>query len=1274
MLPSCGCPLLLVLCASDQKVFVSHFQNTHKQKLYRYDDICVCQNCAAEFVTKIVERIEELTQGTSHQTLLKWHFGGSFAHQTIRFGDTIPPEHRSSSREEPFVTLGLDIAGKKSIVESLASWAEGERMEGQNQLNCDFLPEIGGKTQKVDGLRRTCISKLPNTLIIHLKRFGIDYTTFTPYKINTFCEFPDILDMHKYTAEYLEKTEAELAIKAGNKKSADEDEDEAREEESKSAAVHAVDCTYKLSGVVVHQGAAGGRHYWSLARSDAGEWVKFNDITVTSFAKADFAEETNGGSFERTTRNQLGESTTVQVERFKNAYILYYERVVPVIPDIPKESPDLGTLASAGAKESTEGSATVIADSASTPPGAAADNVDTSKMLERIMRGLRVASDATVGDNKKLHGLREWAPEVWKENSKVQRKRYLYNTKFFDFVSKLAITSAKTGVIDIPADVAGMGGASAEKLSLRTDLAMYAYSILHEVIMCSKKTGNMDMWIKAMQGLLQGQADLCARIVAKSADDSHTMRRLLIDSGRDVRKVYGSILSFAVTQMSEGACQECEEEANHSSDGTGKGFVDLGNADDVGASKTAKLSPAVTAVNMNAEDNFAKFGTGVLPALLSALVKTQVSVMRAWIKSESFLQLYADMVAGPPHVQKAIIRQNAISAMCHLYLGRNSAVANMPELPKWELLDQNATLGAFDLSPIVRIINLLIDSCGNGLSDLPISSLHALRQTYLIKKTIRNSPALMSTLLPALSRADKSMTVCSIEAVLNASSRAATNADDLVTLLVAVLSIEDRYAEFRLNCIFKGMDVGSKSIQGLVNRAKSKTRAIQNPRAAKSAYKLIKIISLLDMQFPPAKEWLVKNKEDWVSLVDWLHTESYETSLNGDRFKLLRRASAEETVLSLAVTGDVTLPRQNQAVLGGPALDRGGNAQFGWWQGIRTASNLNYARHGFTDTARAVLNSPCPEDGRIREVRLLMGSNRTGIHDGKQNVQDEEYFVEVFNPVSNDMEANVASGLDMTPRLFPESPAGAMFNIGDKVECAAPRQGALDPMCGFVTNITLNAEGFVYDLAYEDASHESGVQEFLCAKADKDTVNEQKKRYAFQLVSTAPLSGVCLLEARCQRFVVDIEVGAGQYIGIRSKSGKLNLFYHVDTYGTGDRNRGVDGLIFTRTQTGTEAIIGHIDYNMKPDPKATWGFTATVRYDSVVSKDGPGDFDTAAKTSLTNHVSSLDTRTSAYFPSKGDDSEDDDDDDDDDDDLWNNSYSHNVAATYDDDSLEFGLD
>ena len=207
--------------------------------------------------------------------------------------------------------------------------------------------------------------------------------------------FPDILNMHKYTAEYLEKTGAESAVtKVRTKKSEDEDEDEddAREGESQSELLNAENCTYKLSGVVVHQGAAGGGHYWSLARSDAGKWVKFNDITVTSFPEANFAEETYGGSYERATRNQLGKTTTVQVERIKNAYILYYERVVPVVPDVSGDNSCLGTSASAEVKNSpeesegefkemTDDSGKACADSTSTTPGAW-DKTGTSKMLQ----------------------------------------------------------------------------------------------------------------------------------------------------------------------------------------------------------------------------------------------------------------------------------------------------------------------------------------------------------------------------------------------------------------------------------------------------------------------------------------------------------------------------------------------------------------------------------------------------------------------------------------------------------------------------------------------------------------------------------------------------------------------------------------------------------------------------------------------------------------------------------------------------------------------------
>eukprot|EP00946_MAST-07B_sp_MAST-7B-sp1_P001451 g1451.t1 len=1133
----------------------------------------------------------------------------------------------SSSREEPFVTLSLDIAGKSSIIESLESWVEGERMEGQNQLDCDFLPLLNGKTQKVDGLRRTCISKLPNTLIIHLKRFGIDYTTFTPYKINTHCEFPDILDMHKYTAEYLSDMESVTVVKPGAKDSVTENDAEQDSGRKHDAFIGVENCMYKLSGVVVHQGAAGGGHYWSLARSEDGTWVKFDDITVTSFSEANFGEETYGGSYEMQTRNQLGELTTKSVDRIKSAYILYYTRIIPAVPDDNRspennasevkqykgfnESKEFGK-----SKESKEGSEDEnVCASRTTTDGD--DEADTSIMLNKIMHGLRVASGSIVRDNEKLHGLREWAPEVWKENSRVQRKRYLYNSNFFEFVSELAITYASSRIFDTPS-------ASAEQQKLHADFTMYAYSILLEVVMCSKYKGNIISWIVAMRGLLEGHSDLCARIVAKTADNLLT--RLLLGNDKNVRKVYGRIISFAVTQLSERACQD-DDNAKRLKDVSDR-FVKSESGGNFGASKSFETA---TTQQMGYEDSFMKYGTGALPALLQSLIRIQDYVMRKWENSESYLQLYMNMIAGPPHIQQALIQQDTISAMCNLYLGSNSTITNMPELPTWGSLNKYSTVDAPNLSQLVLIINRLVNTCPNGVNGIPKASFEALHQPLLVKKAILSNPTQIKTLLPILVQDNDSLTLSSIEAILSASSRSKSSAEELVELLVAMLSVEDCYTSTRLKYIFAGMETSTKSIKGLIQRAKSKTKMIQRPHAAKSAYKIIKIISLLDKQYPPAKEWLVSNRATWVPLVNWLHTESYETSLNGNRDKLLRCASTEETVLSLAVTGDVALAEQKKAVVGGPVIDRDGNAQFGWWRGIRTANN--YYHTGFTDTARAIFPTPCPEDGHIREVRLLMASNAKGIHDDKPSIQDDEYFIEVFNSVDNDMEANIASGLDITPQLVPESPAGTMFKIGDKLDCAAPHQGASEPMSGFVTRVTLNDEGLaLYDLVYENGRCEIDVQEFLCAKSENETSSKQKC-YAFQLVSTTPVPGVRLCEEGCQRFLVDIQVSSGQYIGIRSKSGKLNIYHRevVDSYATGGRSRGIQGLIFTRAQTGTESSIGHIEYNMVPDSKAKWGFAATVQYNSVLGKDSSDNYGAAQKISLSDTVS-LDPEN--YFSTK----------------------------------------
>ena len=47
--------------------------------------------------------------------------------------------------------------------------AQGELMEGENAWFCE---ELG---RKVRALRRTCIKSLPQTLVIHLKRFEYDH-------------------------------------------------------------------------------------------------------------------------------------------------------------------------------------------------------------------------------------------------------------------------------------------------------------------------------------------------------------------------------------------------------------------------------------------------------------------------------------------------------------------------------------------------------------------------------------------------------------------------------------------------------------------------------------------------------------------------------------------------------------------------------------------------------------------------------------------------------------------------------------------------------------------------------------------------------------------------------------------------------------------------------------------------------------------------------------------------------------------------------------------
>ena len=66
---------------------------------------------------------------------------------------------------------------------------------GDNKYYCDKC------NRGVETLKRCCISNLPNTLLLHLKRFEFDYDNMKHVKINSVCEFPMSLNMEPYTRE-----------------------------------------------------------------------------------------------------------------------------------------------------------------------------------------------------------------------------------------------------------------------------------------------------------------------------------------------------------------------------------------------------------------------------------------------------------------------------------------------------------------------------------------------------------------------------------------------------------------------------------------------------------------------------------------------------------------------------------------------------------------------------------------------------------------------------------------------------------------------------------------------------------------------------------------------------------------------------------------------------------------------------------------------------------------------------------------------------------------
>ncbi|XP_071805527.1 ubiquitin carboxyl-terminal hydrolase 48-like [Asterias amurensis] len=243
------------------------------------------QQDAQEFSKLFMSLLEEtLSQQTQPdvRNIIQQQFCGQYAYVT-RCNNC----GNGSERPSKFYELDLNIKGHRELKECLGEFLQDEHLEGSNQYLCDCC-----KT-KQNATRRIQLLSLPPVLNIQLLRFIFDRQTGTKKKLNSFIQFPEVLDM----TPYLPKED--------------------------------LDTIYELTAVLIHRGpTAYSGHYVAHIREE-GVWHKFNDEEV---------ERIEGRNLKLGSEDDLQDSGVKLGKRpknikgfhaSKNAYMLVYKRKTP---------------------------------------------------------------------------------------------------------------------------------------------------------------------------------------------------------------------------------------------------------------------------------------------------------------------------------------------------------------------------------------------------------------------------------------------------------------------------------------------------------------------------------------------------------------------------------------------------------------------------------------------------------------------------------------------------------------------------------------------------------------------------------------------------------------------------------------------------------------------------------------------------------------------------------------------------------------------------------
>jgi hypothetical protein len=330
------------------------------------------QQDANEFLTHFCDRVEEEMGKTckAQAGLVRDCLEVRLCSQLLCYKQVVDEQGRGGrkllqSREKPEGTpyISLDVRNiSNGLLGSLEFFFQEETLNDFKWEKPEGTAEKGEEEDAGDltTIKRYCIEQLPDTVLLHLKRFELDYETFLRVKVNDEFEFPYELDLFPYTKEGRAFTEEAGTPNSGDKQAKAASNGEVEEEEGGRGdtgqpepqqpkyVLHPREYyDYKLVGCVVHTGTVDSGHYYSFIKErgscgsgsggvgdkeQGGRWLEFNDETIRERDLSDtqvLKDECFGGHRSSMEYNQfLSKHVERKVTTHKSAFMLVYERDV----------------------------------------------------------------------------------------------------------------------------------------------------------------------------------------------------------------------------------------------------------------------------------------------------------------------------------------------------------------------------------------------------------------------------------------------------------------------------------------------------------------------------------------------------------------------------------------------------------------------------------------------------------------------------------------------------------------------------------------------------------------------------------------------------------------------------------------------------------------------------------------------------------------------------------------------------------------------------------